>query len=159
MIAITLWAVTREVVDYESAVSEDPKCGSAHLFQRVAQDTNFVTAWVIAAFLVFELIVHFFSIDLKSAFSGWAPLMPLMGVLVGLLPGCGPQILVTSLYVSGAVPMSAQVGNAISNDGDALFPAIALAPKAAMMATVYSTIPALIAAYGYYFLVEVFPVG
>ena len=41
---------------------------------------------------------------------------------------------------------------AISNDGDALFPAIALNPKAAIMATLYSTVPAVIMAYGFYFL-------
>jgi len=43
------------------------------------------------------------------------------------------------------------MGNAISNDGDALFPAIALNPKAALWATIYSTIPAVIMAYGFYF--------
>jgi hypothetical protein len=80
--------------------------------------------------------------------------MPLVGMLVGLLPGCGPQILVTSLYITGAMPMSAQVSNAISNDGDALFPAIALAPKAALAATFYSAIPAIVVGYGYYWLFE-----
>ena len=68
----------------------------------------------------------------------------LMGVVVGLLPGCGPQIVTTTLYISGAIPLSAQIGNAISNDGDALFPAIALAPRAAIVATLYTTIPALV---------------
>lgn len=58
-----------------------------------------------------------------------------MAVLVGFIPGCGPQILITSLYLSGSVPRSAQLGNAIANDGDALFPALAVAPKAAMVAT------------------------
>ncbi|MDE1464548.1 putative manganese transporter [Spartinivicinus poritis] len=154
MIAIVLWATTREVTSYESAVAEDPKANNVALFQRVAQDTNFVTSWVIAAFLMFELVVYWFDINLAALFSDWAPLMPLMGVLIGLLPGCGPQILVTSLYIGGAVPMSAQLGNAISNDGDALFPAIALAPKAAVMATLYSTIPALVAAYGYFVIFE-----
>ena len=48
------------------------------------------------------------------------------------------------------VPFSALIGNAISNDGDALFPAIALNPRAAVMATVYSAVPALIVAYGIY---------
>ena len=81
--------------------------------------------------------------------------MPLMGLTVGLLPGCGPQILVTSLYISGAAPLSAQLANAISNDGDALFPAIALAPKAALVATIYSALPALVVGYGYYFLFEI----
>jgi len=154
LIAMLLWATSRDVTDYQSAVSEDPKGGSSNLFQRVAQDTNFVTSWVIGAFLLFELTIFWTGLDPAAVFSNWAIMLPLMGVLIGLLPGCGPQILVTSLYISGAVPLSAQLGNAISNDGDALFPAIALAPKAALMATLYSTIPAVIAAYSYFFIFE-----
>ena len=79
---------------------------------------------------------------------------PLLAVLVGFLPGCGPQVVITSLYLAGLIPLSAQLGNAISNDGDALFPALALAPKAALLATLYSAVPALIIAYLWYCLVE-----
>ena len=154
LVTMLLWSVSRDITDYESAVAEDPKHRTANLFQRVAQDTNFVTSWVIAAFLIFELSMYWSGIDLAAVFSNWLLLLPLMGVLIGLLPGCGPQILVTGLYLSGTVPLSAQLGNAISNDGDALFPAIALAPKAALVATFYSSIPALMVAYGYFFLFE-----
>lgn len=154
IISMLLWAMTKEIKDYESTVSEDSKCVSSHPLQKAAQDTNFVTAWVIVAFMVFELITFFAHIDLPAVFSDWGPYMPLMGLAVGLLPGCGPQILVTSLYISGAAPLSAQLANSISNDGDALFPAIALAPKAALVATFYSAIPALIVGYGFYFLFE-----
>lgn len=154
IMALLLWALSRDITDYESAVSEDPKLASSHMYQRIAQDTNFVTSWVIGAFLIFELTIFWTGVDLQALFSNWALLIPLMGVVIGLLPGCGPQIIVTSLYLSGAIPMSAQIGNAISNDGDALFPAIALAPKAALIATLYSTLPAIIAAYGYFFLFE-----
>ncbi|EGU37818.1 putative manganese transporter 11 TMS [Vibrio ichthyoenteri ATCC 700023] len=153
-VSMLLWAMTKEIKDYESTVSEDTKCVSSHPLQKAAQDTNFVTAWVIVAFMAFELITFFGHIDLPTVFSGWGPYMPLIGLAVGLLPGCGPQILVTSLYISGAAPLSAQLANSISNDGDALFPAIALAPKAALVATFYSAIPALIVGYGFYFLFE-----
>ena len=154
MVAMLLWATSRDITDYQSAVAEDPKAANNNVFQRVAQDTNFVTSWVIGAFLLFELTIFWTGIDPAAIFSNWAVLVPLMGVAIGLMPGCGPQILVTSLYISGAVPLSAQLGNAISNDGDALFPAIALAPKAALMATLYSTLPALLVAYSYYLLFE-----
>ncbi|CAH0535792.1 hypothetical protein VST7929_03266 [Vibrio stylophorae] len=154
VLAMVLWAVSRDVVDYQSAVSEDPKQQTARLFQKVAQDTNFVASWVIVAFLIFELTIYFTGWDLAALFSNYLVLMPLMGAVIGLLPGCGPQILVTGLYLQGAVPFSAQIANGISNDGDALFPAIALAPKAALVATVYSIIPALIAGYGYFLLFE-----
>ncbi|NBD95178.1 MAG: hypothetical protein GVY11_01715 [Gammaproteobacteria bacterium] len=119
---------------------------------RVINDTNFVTVWVIAAFLLFELGVHFTGADLNSWFAVWAPFTPLIAALIGFLPGCGPQIIVTTLYLTGAIPLAALFSNAISNDGDALFPAIALAPKAAIVATLYTGIPALIVGYAVYFL-------
>lgn len=154
IISMLLWSLTKEIKDYESTVAEDTKQVWSHPIQKAAQDTNFVTAWVILAFMAFELITFFGQIDLAATFSGWGVWMPLMGLTIGLLPGCGPQILVTSLYISGAAPLSAQLANAISNDGDALFPAIALAPKAAIVATFYSALPALVVGYGYYFLFE-----
>ena len=77
-----------------------------------------------------------------------------MAILIGFLPGCGPQVLVTTMYLSGIIPLSAQIGNAISNDGDALFPAIAIAPRVAIVATLYSAVPALLISYGWLFLVE-----
>ena len=70
----------------------------------------------------------------------WLSTHPLIAITIGFLPGCGPQILVASLYLSGIVPMSALIGNALSNDGDALFPAIAIAPRAAIIATIYSAV-------------------
>ena len=127
---------------------------SRNLLSRVVDTTNFVTTWVICGFLTFEIFIHLTEYDLKTFFEIWLPFVPLIAILFGLLPGCGPQILVTTFYLNGFIPLSAEIGNAISNDGDALFPAIALAPKAAIIATLYSTIPAIIFAYGYMFLFE-----
>ena len=106
---------------------------------------------VIAAYLGYNYIVTLFGFDLEAAFSSVAVLLPLIGILIGFIPGCGPQVLVTTLYINGLVPFAALLGNAISNDGDALFPAIALNPKAAMVATLVSGIPAVLMAYGFYF--------
>ncbi|GMQ46101.1 putative manganese transporter [Vibrio sp. 10N] len=154
VVMMFLWAFTKEIHDYQSTVAEDDKTPTSHPMQKAAQDTHFVSAWVIVAFLAFELSIHFAHIDMAASLCGYGVYMPLVGMLVGLLPGCGPQILVTSLYISGVMPMSAQIANALSNDGDALFPAIALAPKAALAATLYSALPALIVGYSYYGLFE-----
>ncbi len=130
--------------------------GRYHLsIQSFIDDTNFVTLWVMLAFLLFEVSVHLLGIDLKALFNTFLPLVPLVAILIGFLPGCGPQILVATLYLEGFIPLSALLGNAISNDGDALFPALALARKAAIVATIYSAAPALMVAYGYYFLFEI----
>ena len=83
----------------------------------------------------------------------FGPFIPLMAILIGFIPGCGPQIMITSMYVSGQIPLAAQLGNSISNDGDALFPALAISAKVAILATLYSAIPAIIVAYLWYYLV------
>ncbi|KKC99485.1 MULTISPECIES: putative manganese transporter [Photobacterium] len=152
--AMLLWSLSRDIQGYQETVSEDAKSEKASLFQRVAQDTNFVTTWVIGAFLCFEVTMKLTGWDIAASLSHWRAALPLAGVLIGLIPGCGPQILITSFYLHGAIPLSAQLGNALSNDGDALFPAIALAPKAALIATVYSSLPALFVAYSYYYFFE-----
>lgn len=72
-----LWALTQEIKDYESTVSEDAKCVSSHPIQKAAQDTNFVSAWVIVAFLAFELTTFFGQLDLANLFNGWGIWMPL----------------------------------------------------------------------------------
>ncbi|MCE0556978.1 putative manganese transporter [Motilimonas sp. E26] len=154
LLTLSLWALTKKTCDYQSTVAESDKQTCIHPMEKVAQDTHFVSAWVIVALLSFELTIHFAGVNLSESLTGWGPWMPLMGLIIGLLPGCGPQILVTSLYISSAVPLSSQIANGISNDGDALFPALALAPKAALVATFYSAIPAFVVAYGYYYLFE-----
>ena len=119
---------------------------------RMAEETAFISVWVIGAFLAYDYMVAYGGLDLEAWFAAALPWLPLMGVLIGLVPGCGPQVLVTTLYINGLVPFSALMGNAISNDGDALFPAIALNPRAAIWATLYSAVPALIVAYGFFIL-------
>ena len=126
----------------------------ASLVRRTVEDTNFITVWVIGAFLVFELSVYSLGLDLQTLFDGWALFTPMIAILLGFLPGCGPQVLVTTMYLAGLVPLSAQIGNTISNDGDALFPAIAIAPKVAIVATLYSAVPAVIIAYSWMFWME-----
>ena len=116
--------------------------------------TNFVTVWVIVGFLVFDLGIYFTGIDFKKLFEVMLPLTPLLAIFIGFVPGCGPQILTATLYLNGYIPFSAEIGNAISNDGDALFPAIAICPKDAILATIYSAVPALIVAYSYFFFLE-----
>ncbi|MFB9148467.1 putative manganese transporter [Roseovarius ramblicola] len=118
---------------------------------RMAEETSFISVWVIGAYLAYEYLAAFGGLDLEAMFATVAPLLPLIGVLIGFVPGCGPQVLVTTLYINGLIPFSALVGNAISNDGDALFPAIAIDPRAAVLATAYSAVPALIVAYGFFF--------
>ena len=122
--------------------------------RRVCDTTNFVTFWVIVGYIAYALIESFSGLDIQALFQGWALALPMIALLVGFIPGCGPQIVVTTLYLNGAIPLSALLANAISNDGDALFPAIAAAPKAAIVATLYTAVPAFVIGYGFFFLFE-----
>ena len=149
VLALTMQLATQFGKFANKAFSEN-----SSIIRRTIADTNFVTTWVVAAFLVFELTVHIFGLSLQGLFTGATLYLPIIAILVGFLPGCGPQILVTTMYLSGYIPLSAQIGNALSNDGDALFPAIAIAPFVALVATLYSAIPALIVSYAWLFLFE-----
>lgn len=142
------------IIPIVSGYKYNPSGSNEKIIRRTVSDTNFITGWVILAFLAYELTVHLGNLDLEAIFKSYYAFVPLIAIVVGFLPGCGPQILVTTLYLNGIIPLSAQIGNAISNDGDALFPAIALHPKAAVKATIYSGIPAIIVGYSYFFIFE-----
>lgn len=137
-----VWATSP--VNAMTATSDSPAT-------RATEETSFITVWVLGAYLAYDYAAAYLGLDLAATFQSVAPLLPLIAIAIGFVPGCGPQVLVTTLYINGVIPFAALIGNAISNDGDALFPAIALNPRAAIIATVYSSVPALIVAYGFYF--------
>jgi len=122
-------------------------------FRKVVDTTCFVTVWVIISFVIYELINISTQGAIFESLKYFGPFIPLIAIIIGFIPGCGPQIMITSMYVSGQLPMSAQIGNSISNDGDALFPAIAISAKAAIIATLYSAVPAIFIAYLWYYLI------
>jgi hypothetical protein len=68
----------------------------------------------------------------------------LVGAAVGLIPGCGVQIVFTGIFLAGGMPVSTLVSNSISQDGDALIPLLALEQRSALLATVITTVPAVL---------------
>ena len=56
------------------------------ILRRTIRETNFVTLWVIFAYLAFELPIYFFDINIEGIFAGWAAIVPLISVLIGFLP-------------------------------------------------------------------------
>ncbi len=149
MLCLAIW-FSQPMNSWTARFARKPE-SSCPLESTVAE-TSFVSVWVMLGFLSYELLVHFSGLDLHELFLGLGALTPLLAAAIGFIPGCGPQIVVTTLYINGVVPLSAQLTNAISNDGDALFPAIALAPRAAIVATLYSAVPALLLGYGAFWL-------
>lgn len=119
-----------------------------------ARETAFVGAWVFMAYLAYELGVHFVGGEqvVVAAMTSAGLASVILGVLVGIIPGCGPQVIFVSLYLKGMFPFAALLANAISQDGDALFPLIAMDRKAAFWATVLNTIPAIAVGVIAYFI-------
>ncbi|KAA2236524.1 putative manganese transporter [Salinarimonas soli] len=120
--------------------------------RRMIVDTNFVTFWVVLGLFGYEIVAHATGGGVGPWLQASEILLPLTATLIGLIPGCGVMVLVTTLYLQHGIPLAALISAAISTDGDALFPAIALAPRAAVLATLYTAVPALVAGYGWYFV-------
>ena len=110
-----------------------------------ASETAFVTFWVLIAYLVFEFGMILSGIsesDMSEHGSGAGAV--LVAATVGLIPGCGPQIIAITAYIEGVISFPALVANAISQDGDALFPLLVRHKVASIWATIHTTLPAII---------------
>ena len=114
-----------------------------------ASETAFVTFWVMTAYLIFEFSMLFSGMDESElALYGDGLIAVIIASLIGLIPGCGPQIIAITAYTKDIISFPALVANAISQDGDALFPLLARHRVASLWATIHTTIPALIVGVG-----------
>jgi hypothetical protein len=106
-------------------------------------EVAFVTVWVAVAYVAWSMVTHLTGFD-----GSQLPLFGLAGVLVGacigLIPGCAVQIVFAGIFVAGGMPFPTLVANTISQDGDALIPLLALEHRSALLATVLTTVPALL---------------
>lgn len=118
-----------------------------------AEDTAFVNTWVFVAYVIYEIAVY--AVGGEPVVREWMTsagvISVIIGAAIGLIPGCGPQIIFVSLYAQGLLPFSALLANALSQDGDALFPLLAIDKKSSLIATIITTIPALIVGLTVYY--------
>ena len=123
-----------------------------------ASETAFVTFWVLLAYLVFEFGMLFSGIkesDMSEHGSGAGAV--LIAATIGLIPGCGPQIIAITAYVEGIISFPALVANAISQDGDALFPLLVRHKVASIWATIHTTLPAIIVGLVFLWAMDQYP--
>jgi hypothetical protein len=110
-----------------------------------ASETAFVTFWVLIAYLAFELgmlATGFTEADIAQHGDGLVAVV--VAAAIGLIPGCGPQIIAITAFTKDMVSFPTLVANAISQDGDALFPLLVRHRAASLWATVHTTIPAIL---------------
>ncbi|WP_323172954.1 putative manganese transporter [Natrialba sp. PRR66] len=145
VLSLYLYIVGRHYVGEGEVARARDSFGSVYeTLTHAAMETSFVTVWVLVAFLVYEFGVLLTGINVATVAAAAGVFAPIGGAVVGLIPGCGPQILLASVYAEGGLPFSALTANAICQDGDALFPLLAVDAKAAIIATVYNFIPAVV---------------
>jgi len=110
-----------------------------------ASETAFVTFWVMSAYLIFEFTMLFSGTnEADLANYGDGIIAVVVASFIGLIPGCGPQIIAITAYTKDLISFPALAANAISQDGDALFPLLVRHRLASLWATLHTTIPALI---------------
>ena len=155
-----LFCLVYMIVDRRIVKNDEHEASEQKLFSlketmvHNAEDTAFVTVWVFVAYVIYEIFVML--VGGEAVMAGWMLAGGLAAVIVGaglgLIPGCGPQVIFVSLYARGLVPFAALLANAISQDGDALFPLLAIDRRSSLWATLITTIPALLLGIGAYYI-------
>lgn len=117
-----------------------------------AKETAFVNTWVFVAYVIYEIAVYCIGgpVVVETWLQATGIISVIIGACIGLIPGCGPQIIFVALFSKGWIPFAALLANAISQDGDALFPLLAMNKKASLWATVITTIPAILVGLIFY---------
>jgi hypothetical protein len=115
---------------------------TSEVLQNCAREAAFVTVWVSGVFLAWELAEAYTPIG-----DGQLPLGGMLGIglaaTAGLIPACGVEILVSALFVSGALPAPTLITYLISQDGNGFIPIAARRPRAAVHGMVLTTLLAL----------------
>lgn len=150
--SITMMIMSKKFLQDDTHEEAELKAMSLkETFIHNAQDTAFVVTWVFVGFLAYELLVlsigggNYLAGEqlIEGALLTTGILSIIIGASVGLIPGCGPQIIFVALFTRGLVPFAALFANAVSQDGDALMPLLAIDRPSALWATIITTIPAI----------------
>jgi len=131
------------IADDTHAELEEKLASPKEMLIHNAHETSFVTFWVFVAYSAYSLFMHWSQLDLSAIVDQAGVWSIIATASVGLIPGCGPQILTVTLYTKGVIPFSALVAHTLSQDGDALFPVLAMSPRAALWLTIMTTVPAV----------------
>lgn len=147
--------MTKKVIENESFEENEHKLMSLKetLIHSVSE-ISFVIVWIFTAYVLYDLIILMVGGEesLVNLVLGAGVLSVFAGAALGIVPGCGIQIVFMSFYLKGGIPFAALVANSISQDGDALFPLLAMDKKSALWATIITTIPAILVGLIIYFI-------
>lgn len=141
-----IYTMCFKVVSNNYNIDKDDRSSLKNILINGVAEISFIITWIFIAYLGYDFIVMLVGGEEYIAnlvlYTGIGSVF--IGALLGLIPGCGVQILLMSFYLKGNLPLGAVIANSISQDGDALFPIIALDKKSALWASIITTIPAIL---------------
>lgn len=108
------------------------------------KDASEITLWVAVADLAFYAVQHIWGPQVKVWMDGAVLPVTLIAIIVGMIPGCGPQIFLARLFTAGSLPFPAILANSVSQHGDSIFPLLGRRRGQAMRVTLSSTVLALV---------------
>lgn len=124
---------------------ENKKLSLSEMLIHSVGEISFVIVWIYLAYLIYDVII--ISVGGEQVIANMVLTSGIISVIIGaalgLIPGCGVQIVLMSFYLKGGIPLGAVIANSISQDGDALFPLLAMDKKSSFWAAVVTTIPAI----------------
>lgn len=146
MLLSILYTLCYKITSKNYSIDKDDRSTFKNVLINGVAEISFVISWIFIAYIIYDIIVILIGGEQQIAhlvlYAGLGSVF--IGALLGLIPGCGVQILLMSFYLKGHLPLGAVIANSISQDGDALFPIIALDKKSALWATIITTIPAIV---------------
>lgn len=115
-----------------------------HVYQHIVKDhLPKIALWVVGGLLVIEFLNA--QIGLESILQGLPILILLtVAVVVGLIPGSGPNIPFLLLFSTGAIPFSVLLANSIVQDGHGLFPLLSFTVRDSLMVKIFNAAIGLI---------------
>ncbi len=109
-----------------------------HVYQHIVKDhLPKITLWVVGGLLAIEFLKA--QIGLVSILQG-IPILVLLfaAVIVGLIPGSGPNIPFVLLFSQGAIPFSVLLANSIVQDGHGLFPLLSFTVRDSLIVKIFN---------------------
>ena len=95
-----------------------------HLWKHVVrQHVPKIAIWTFIALTLIHLFMQ--SVDLQEWIRDNSFWMLILAVLVGVIPESGPHLIFVTLFLSGNIPLSILLANAITQDGHASLPLLA----------------------------------
>jgi uncharacterized membrane protein YraQ (UPF0718 family) len=105
--------------DHIGEMCEHHHCGCEKgIFRSAVIHTLEVALFIFIASFALDLVVHFVGEETLAAFLGGAGLLAnLVAPLVGLIPNCAASVVITELYISGALSVGALYGGLLTGAG------------------------------------------